>query len=269
MCELLAMSSRAPATVNLALGVLARHGGGEGPERDGWGIAYFEQGDVRLIRDAAPAFASPWVGFVEGLSLTSHLVFAHIRRASTGEVALRNTHPFTRELGGRPHVFAHNGAVPDIFRSSGFPIGRFRPLGDTDSEWAFCALLERMATAWDRRGGPPSLAERTDIITGFAAKLRAQGTANFLYSDGEVGFLHSDRRLHTAGAAPCPPGLHFIIQHDLEGEPFTGAGGVTVSIDHPVLLAASVPLTNEPWSALDAGELLVVRDGEILSRAKT
>src|SRR5437588_326043 len=67
MCELLAMSSGVPATVNLALGVLARHGGGDGPDKDGWGIAYYEGGDVRLIKDAAPAFASPWIGFAEQL----------------------------------------------------------------------------------------------------------------------------------------------------------------------------------------------------------
>src|SRR5262249_28104228 len=112
MCELLMMSSRIPATVNLELGVLARHGGGEGPERDGWGIAYYQDNDVRLIKDAAPAYESPWVGFVAGLALRSKLVIAHIRRATSGTIALRNTHPFTRELSGRMHVFAHNGAVP-------------------------------------------------------------------------------------------------------------------------------------------------------------
>jgi glutamine amidotransferase len=64
MCELLMMSSSVPAAVNVELGVLARHGGGEGPDRDGWGIAYYQDRDVRLIRDAAPAYGSPWIGFV-------------------------------------------------------------------------------------------------------------------------------------------------------------------------------------------------------------
>ena len=138
MCELLMMSSSVPATVNVELGVLARHGGGEGPDRDGWGIAYYQDNDVRLIKDAAPAYASPWMGFVEGLALRSKLVIAHIRRATSGKVALRNTHPFTRELHGHMHVFAHNGAVPAIFTASAFPLGRFHPVGETDSEYAFC-----------------------------------------------------------------------------------------------------------------------------------
>lgn len=265
MCELLAMSSERPATVNLALGVLARHGGGDGPDKDGWGISYFEDGDVRLIKDAAPAFASPWIGFVEGLSLRSQLVFAHIRRATTGAVALRNTHPFMRELGGQPHVFAHNGSLRSIFTAPDFALGRFQPLGDTDSEWAFCALLERLAIAQQAVARPLTLERRIEIVGDFAARLRREGMANFLYSDGEYAFLHGDHRLQSA------PGLHFTIQHDADdGQPFDGDGGLTVEeVDHQVLLAASVPLTHEDWTPLRRGELLVVCDGEIQSRVAT
>ncbi|HEY1504831.1 MAG TPA: class II glutamine amidotransferase [Stellaceae bacterium] len=265
MCELLAMSSQQPATVNLALGILARHGGGDGPDKDGWGISYFEDGDVRLIKDAAPAYASPWIGFVEGLSLRSQLVFAHIRRATTGAVALRNTHPFMRELGGQPHVFAHNGSLSSIFTAPEFALGRFHPLGDTDSEWAFCALLERLAVARGSTGRPLTLERRIEIIGDFAAQLRREGMANFLYSDGEYAFLHGDHRLNDT------PGLQFTVQRDADnGRPVAGQGGVTVEeIDHPVLLAASVPLTHEEWTPLRRGELLVVCDGEIQSRVVT
>jgi predicted glutamine amidotransferase len=264
------MSSRVPATVNLALGVFARHGGGDGPHKDGWGISYFDDGDVRLVKDAAPAFASPWIGFVEGLSLRSHLVFAHIRRASSGEVALRNTHPFMRELGGKPHVFAHNGSVASIFNSDEFALGRFRPVGDTDSEWAFCALLERLAKARETEGPELTLQKRIEVVADFAARLRREGTANFLYSDGEIAFLHGDRREHQPDMPPTAPGLHFIIEHDPdERQPFSGHGGVKVGgISHPVLLAASVPLTVADWTPLAEGELLVVRNGEILSRVE-
>jgi glutamine amidotransferase len=271
MCELLAMSSQRPATVNLALGMLARHGGGDGPDKDGWGISYFEDGDVRLIKDAAPAFASPWVGFVEGLSLRSQLVFAHIRRATTGVVALRNTHPFMRELGGQPHVFAHNGSLRSIFAMPEFALGRFHPLGDTDSEWAFCALLERLAVERQAAGRPLTLERRVEIVGDFAARLRREGMANFLYSDGEYAFLHGDRRQQNPGGPTTAPGLHFIVQQDTDdGQPFAGQGGVTVeAINHPVLLAASVPLTREEWTPLSRGELLVVCDGGIVSRVAT
>jgi predicted glutamine amidotransferase len=33
-----------------------------------------------------------------------------------------------------------------------------------------------------------------------------------------------------------------------------------------VVLAATVPLTDEPWEALDEGEIVVARNGEIVAR---
>ena len=51
MCELFAMSSRLPARVTCSLEEFAAHGGWTGPHRDGWGIAYHDGHDARLIRD--------------------------------------------------------------------------------------------------------------------------------------------------------------------------------------------------------------------------
>lgn len=266
MCELLMMSSSVPATVNVELGVLARHGGGEGPDRDGWGIAYYQDDDVRLIKDAAPAYGSPWIGFVEGLDLRSKLVIAHIRRATSGKVALRNTHPFIRELHGRMHVFAHNGAVPSIAASSAFALGRFTPVGETDSEYAFCALMERLAAGLDAHKRLP-LAMRIEIVAQFAREMRALGPANFLFADGDAVYLHGDRRKQSAESPAEGPGLHYHLQHSDEGRPFKAARGVKVRDgDHPVILAASVPLTDEEWTPLSQGELLVVHNGAIHAR---
>jgi len=267
MCELLAMSSHLPTTLNLALGVLARHGGGDGPEKDGWGIAYFEDGDVRLIKDAAPAYSSPWIGFVEGLSLRSTLVLAHIRRATSGSVSLRNTHPFMRELGGKPHVFAHNGSVPGVISSERFVLGRYLPTGDTDSEYAFCTFLDGMARVWERRGVVPEIEERSELVAEFAGMLRQEGHANFVYSDGDALFLHGDQRRTGPEDTNDMPGLHYLIQHPKYAKPRLDSSGVQVEdVDHPVLLAASVPLTDENWTPLHRGQLLVARGGSIAAR---
>lgn len=77
---------------------------------------------------------------------------------SIGCDALSNTQPFTRELGERIHVFAQNGMVP-ASRSN------------TDSEHAFCALLERLAGLWD--GGVPALDARLVAVVEFATALRS------------------------------------------------------------------------------------------------
>jgi glutamine amidotransferase len=65
MCELLAMSARFATTIHLSLDELARHGGGTGPHRDGWGIAFAQHGDALVVREPEAASESPWVAFLQ------------------------------------------------------------------------------------------------------------------------------------------------------------------------------------------------------------
>lgn len=264
MCELFAMSGRRPATVTFSLETFARHGGLEGPHRDGWGIAYYEGGDVRLLREPEAAADSPWVRFIEAQGLSSSIVVSHIRKATIGPVVLKNTQPYGRELGGHMHVFAHNGHLPGIGDAGRFPLGCHRPVGDTDSEIAFCALLQHLEGAWS--GGVPALSLRVDLVAGFAAALRPLGLANFLYSDGEVVFAHGHRRRQADGHFG-PPGLH-VLSRACSGrsDPETGCGVEISSARQQVLLAASVPLTGEDWTPLGEGELVAIADGRMVAR---
>ena len=148
MCELFAISSRLPATVSLSLKTLAEHGGGSAPHADGWGIAYYRDGDARVIKDTSAAHDSDWARFVQSRGLSSTTIISHICGATRGGVRLQNTHPFARELGGRMHVLAHNGTLEGVFDHPDFALGRFRPIGETDSEHAFCNLLARLEGLW-------------------------------------------------------------------------------------------------------------------------
>ena len=114
MCELFALSSKMPANVNFSLDIFSRHGGFGGRMLDGWGLAFYDGADVRLYREPEPAGQSDWVSFIEQRRQRTGLVLSHIRRATQGAVSLRNTQPFMRELGGRAHVFAHNGDLATI-----------------------------------------------------------------------------------------------------------------------------------------------------------
>jgi predicted glutamine amidotransferase len=261
MCELFAMCSRHEADVSISLAALAEHGNERAPHRDGWGIAYYEDNDARIIRDTTCAGSSPWVRFVEEQSLRSSMVIAHLRKATRGATSLRNTQPFSRELGGRMHVFAHNGHVPDVVGSAQFPIDTFRPVGDTDSEHAFCALLERMKTLWYQEKSHPTLQSRLEIVQAFAAELRRYGPANFLYSDGEILFAHGHRRTQPDGTVK-PPGLFRLCRHCTEARPAPAGAGVSIqAADQDVVLVASVPLTDEPWEPLAAGQVLALSAG--------
>ena len=266
MCELLGLSSNRPATVSLSIGTLASHGNPAGSLRDGWGVAYFEGPDVRLIKDPEPAGGSDWVRFIRDHALRSNLIIAHVRTATMGSRSYRNTQPFIRELAGRMHLFAHNGWLPHIFDRSDFDSTQFNPVGDTDSEKAFCGLLEKMKGIWLRAGTIPALDERLSIVSAFAQELRSLGPANFLYSDGDALFAHGHRRMQATTSKIEPPGLVYLQRVCPHAEhPATVSGLSIQSPDQNVALVASVPLNDEPWTALGEGEIIALRSGEIVA----
>lgn len=264
MCELLGLSSNLPATLSLSLERLAEHGGPPSSIRDGWGIAYYDGADVRLIKDAGPANESDWLQFVERHDLRSPIVMAHIRKATMGAPSYRNAQPFVREMAGRMHSFAHNGWLPGIFDTTVFRSPRFSPVGETDSEQAFCALLERLGEFWVEPGAIPPLEDRLDIVNAFAAELRRLGPANFHYSDGDALFAHGDRRRSQVTGLVAAPGLVFLQRDCPPAGATVVANGLSVSAtDQSIALVASVPLSSEPWQAMTEGEVMVFQAGRI------
>lgn len=268
MCELFAMSSRYPTSVGFSLETLAQRGGHDGPHKDGWGVAYFEDRDVFLLREPSPASESDLVRFMEVNGPPSKLVLSHIRLATQGEPALCNTQPFQRELGGRAHVFAHNGNMPGVREACSLETRRFSPVGDTDSEFAFCCLLERLGKLWDREeGGAPSVEMRLGVVAGLAASLRSLGPFNFVYSDGDALFVHAHIRKHDDGSER-PPGLHLLVRSSNEQAiDLTQSGVMLAPVAQELALIASVPLTDdELWQPLDQGEVIALKQGAIWSR---
>jgi glutamine amidotransferase len=265
MCELFAMSARQPADVRFSLEEFSRHGGLAGPHKDGWGIAWYEGEDVRLVKEPCAASDSACLAFIQDHPFRSTLVVSHIRKATQGALALANTQPFARELGGRMHVFAHNGDLDGARLRRAHALGAYRPVGDTDSEYAFCAMLARLAPLW-REGATPTLEARLAIVADFAAGLRALGPANFLYADGDALFVHGHKRTHPGGIRP--PGLHVLCRTCAgESGAFVAEGlSIASAGAQEVALAASVPLTaGEPWRALGDGEIVTLRGGRIVS----
>ena len=267
MCELFAMSSQLPTSISFSLETLARRGGAEGPHRDGWGIAFYEGRDVLLLREPCSASESEWVPHIEQHGPPSEQVILHLRLATNGEASLQNTQPYVRELGGYSHVFAHNGDLPGIEDHTEFKTTRFQRIGETDSERAFCYLMESMADIWGaREQGPPLLDKRLDIVTAFAAKIRAFGPANFIYADGDVLFVHADRRTQANNIIE-PPGLHILERQCMEGVTELNNSGVRLSsAQQKLVLVASVPLTDEAWQPMAEGEVLVLVKGMVAGR---
>ena len=271
MCELFAMSSRFPTSVGFSLETLARRGGHDGPHKDGWGVAYFEEHDVFLLRESSPAAESGLVKFMENNGPPSNLVLSHIRLATQGEAALRNTQPFQRELAGRAHVFAHNGNLENVHDAYCLDSDRFTPIGDTDSEYAFCCLMHRLSALWHKAPGRiPSVESRLDLVAEFASSLRPLGSFNFVYSDGDTLFIHSHRRKQDDGETR-PPGLHLLVRSsDQQAVDLSASGIMLAPLAQQMALVASVPLTeDEPWQPIGEGEVLAVKQGLVRARVQS
>lgn len=269
MCELLALSTSQPARLTFSLHTLASRGGLSGTTHDGWGVAFYQGQDVALFREPLAAESSALVNYLETQGPSTNLAISHIRHATQGTVQLSNTQPFIRELGGRTHVFAHNGDMPGIGNSETLTLHRYRPVGQTDSEFAFCALMGRLRTLW-QEASPPPLNERLSVIAAFAADLRVLGPANFLYADGDTLFAHGHKRLQKGSPHAEPPGLWTLQRHCAPADPPPAhQAGVAIAQEERVsLLIASVPLTDEAWQPLAEGELVAVRQGQLLTARK-
>jgi glutamine amidotransferase len=252
MCQLLGMNCNVPTDIVFSLTGFQQRGGGTDEHGDGWGIAFFEGKGVRVFLDPEPAAHSPVAEFVRGYPIRSLNVIAHVRKATRGPIGLENTHPFLRELWGRYWIFAHNGTLEAYRPAAG---ERYRPVGTTDSEAAFCELLESLCRRF--AGTPPDPAALTELVATWAARLARLGPFNFLLSDGEHLFAH------------CSTHLSYIERR----APFTKArlkdadvevdfSQVTTPNDR-VAVIATLPLTvNEQWTQLNSGELAVFHQGQ-------
>jgi predicted glutamine amidotransferase len=259
MCKLFAISARYPSTVQLSLKEFSRHGGLSGPHKDGWGIAWYDERDVGLVKEAFPAAASACVRFIQDNPFATSVAISHVRKATQGEVALRNCQPFVRELGGLWHTFAHNGDLSGIERDAHMTAETYRPVGETDSERVFCALLERLRPLWLAQR-PPDIESHLQVIEPFAAELRRLGPANFLYYDGDALFAHADRRFQADGVIR-PPGLWRLTRRCAAGGELSAAG-LRIEArggEQEVTLFASAPLTSETWVPLARGDVVVAR----------
>src|SRR5438132_4781530 len=106
MCELMGLSFARPIPADFSIREFALRCV---DNADGWGLAWYPDRSVAMIKEPLKWQASPITGFLETYSgLLAPIYIAHVRRKTTGgEATHADTHPFARELGGRDYCFAH------------------------------------------------------------------------------------------------------------------------------------------------------------------
>lgn len=253
MCELLGMSASVPTDICFSFAGLMQRGGVTGPHQDGWGIAFYEGKGYRAFHDSSASANSEIARFIQGYSIKSDAVICHIRKANRGRVCLENTHPFARELWGQTWSFAHNGQLRGIKK---WPLTHYLPVGSSDSEHAFCWLLDQIREAFPRR---PKKAERLyAFIEDQTKRLANLGVFNYLLSDSHALYAH------------CSTKLAWLTRQSPFGDAQLIDADMTVDFaqeTHPedvVTVIATRPLTgNEQWHSMQKGQFTVFQRAKI------
>ena len=134
-------------------------------------------------------------------------------------------------------------------------------MGDTDSEAAFCDLLNRVRAAFPE---PVEVEELLPDLVAACAEYRSKGVFNCLLSDGDWLFCYCSTKLaQITRRAPFGPArlkdVDVIVDFQAETTP-----------NDVVTVIATEPLTeNETWTRYEPGQWSLWRRGECVSQGRT
>ena len=253
MCQLLGMNCNTPTDVRFSFTGFAQRGGRTDAHADGWGIAFFEGRGVRQFIDKDAACDSPVAELIRRYPIKSQNVISHIRKATVGAVTLENCHPFVREQWGHYWVFAHNGDLKDYAPRLH---GRLRPVGATDSERAFCWLLQELGKA---HADMPAAGELTRTLAELVPQAARFGTFNFLLSNGQALWAHASTKLcYVTRQYP------FTRAHLTDEELEVNFAEYTTPRDRVTVVATTPLTTDEQWTPITPGKLELFVDGALV-----
>ena len=259
MCQLLGMNCATPTDITFSFRGFSQRAGITSDHSDGFGIAFFEDKACRLFVDNQSAVVSPIAELVRSYPIKSRNVIAHIRKATQGKITLENSHPFIRELWGRQWIFAHNGDLHDFQPRLS---GKFTPVGNTDSERAFCYLLDQLVVKFGYQ--EPRIEDIFSVLEEISPRVAEYGTFNFCLSNGQALFSYATTKLHWV-VREYPFSQARLIDIDVEVD----FSDVTTPEDR-VAVITTEPLThNENWTAYRPGEMILFQLGKPIKFALT
>lgn len=259
MCQLLGMNCNVPTDICFSFTGFQARGGLTDHHTDGWGISFFEGRGVRQFLDPNASAHSAIADFIRTYPIKSKNVIAHIRKATQGVVTLENTHPFVRELWGQYWSFAHNGDLKNLNLQLS---GRFTPVGNTDSELAFCYILQELVKEFGEQR--PDLQILGTKLHELTLRIASSGVFNFLLSNGEFMLAHCSTKLASI-IRKAPFSVAQLKDQDVNID----FSAVTTTNDRVAVIATNPLTENEIWLTHEPGTLLLFSEGEIIQEYKT
>jgi glutamine amidotransferase len=136
--------------------------------------------------------------------------------------------------------------------------GPFRPVGNTDSELAFCWLMQSLRDEFGdgAAGTAPSLAQLRAALEKLVPQIAAHGTFNMMLSDGTALFTHCSTKLCYI-VRQYPFAAASLADEDLSVD----FSQVTTPNDRVAIIVTEPLTNNETWTPFTPGELKLFVDG--------
>ncbi len=233
-----------------------------GDHSHGWGFGWYPDDDSSAMVTKDPAARGEQV-FIDTITdwsnFRSTTFFCKVRGASKG-YSYTETQPFCRSFAGRDWLFMHNG---DLDKSAVEALhGKYKrllePLGNTDSELAFCNLLSLMQEGDGRR-----IANiEAQTIHSWFQRFDSLGSADMYLSDGDsiVCFHGSQSPKNLYYSRIQPPNNQEIYQSE----------AAQITLNDPrdtyrtAMIVSSSPFATGEWIQMQPGQMLIIRRGAIV-----
>src|SRR5690554_2008455 len=151
-------------------------------------------------------------------------------------------------------VFSHNGDLSDFHPELN---DSFRPVGTTDSEVAFCWMLQQLSFQFGDQ--MPPLDELVSFLALLSRYVSLHGTFNYVLANGPLLIVHCSTELYWTERR-FPYGVVELLDTGLKvdlNRLNQSDGAMTVLATHPLT-------RGEVWCPMGRGELRVYKDGELL-----
>ncbi len=229
----------------------------KGSHSHGWGFGWYpgDQQSAIVVKDPAARDSEILTNAIAGwANFRSNVFFCKVRGADDG-YSHTETQPFSRSFAAREWLYMHNG---DLDRAALEELhGRQRrvlePLGRTDSELAFCNILEQMQESGARR---LSDVDPLRLISWFR-RLDHLGSADMAITDG--------LSIACFQGTQSPKQLHYSRLLPPDNQDVYKSDAVEVAINDPrdtfrtALIVSSSPFTTGEWTPMLPGQLIIVR----------
>ena len=177
---------------------------------NGWGLAIFDGNSVNLEKEPVKASESSYLNSRLRSIKNIHSLFAHIRKATRGNINYENCHPFVmQDCADRVWTLMHNGTIFNCPTLNPYVLDQE---GMTDSERILCYIIDRMNAASVTLGHRLSAEERFKLLDEIICMISEHNKLNLIIYDGELFYIHSNyknslyvhQEMHTALFATVP-----------------------------------------------------------------